>query len=48
MYLPAYRFGTEKVAALRKTHPPERILPVLYGAAGVVDAVTVDSALAAA
>ncbi len=45
MYLPAYRFGTERVAALRKKHPPEKILPVLYGAAGVVDAVTVDSAL---
>ena len=46
MYLPAYRFGTEKVAALRKKHPPEKVLPVLYGAAGVVDAVTVDAALA--
>ena len=46
MYLPAYRFGTEKVAALRKKHPPEKVLPVLYGAAGVVDAVTVDLALA--
>jgi len=46
MYLPAYRFGTEKVAALRKAHPPEKVLPVLYGAAGLVDAVTVDSALA--
>ncbi len=46
MYLPAYRFGTEKVAALRKKHPPAKVLPVLYGAAGVVDAVTVDAALA--
>jgi hypothetical protein len=46
MYLPAYRFGTEKVAALRKKHPPEKILPVLYGAAGLVDAVTVNTALA--
>ena len=45
MYLPAYRFGTEKVAALRKKHPPEKILPVLYGAAGLVDAVTVNAAL---
>jgi hypothetical protein len=45
MYLPAYRFGTEKVAALRKAHPPEKVLPVLYGAAGLVDAVTVDEAL---
>ncbi len=47
MYLPAYRFGTEKVAALRKRYPPEKVLPVLYGAAGVVDAVTVDAAVAA-
>jgi hypothetical protein len=46
MYLPAYRFGTEKVAALRKRYPPEKVLPVLYGAAGVVDAVTIDAALA--
>lgn len=46
MYLPAYRFGTEKVAALRKRYPPEKILPVLYGAAGVVDVVTVDAAVA--
>jgi hypothetical protein len=46
MYLPAYRFGTEKVAALRKKHSPEKILPVLYGAAGLVDAVTVNTALA--
>jgi len=45
MYLPAYRFGTEKVAALRKKYPPEKVLPVLYGAAGLVDAVTVDLAL---
>jgi hypothetical protein len=45
MYLPAYRFGTEKVAALRKKHPPEKVLPVLYGAAGVVDAVTVNLVL---
>ena len=47
MYLPAYRFGTEKVAALRKRYLPEEVLPVLYGAAGVVDAVTVDAAVAA-
>jgi hypothetical protein len=46
MYLPAYRFGTEKVAALRKAHPAEKILPVLYGVSGLVDAVTVDAALA--
>ncbi len=46
MYLPAYRFGTEKVAALRKKYSPEKVLPVLYGAAGLVDAVTVNVALA--
>jgi len=46
MYLPAYRAGTVKVAALRKRHPPERILPALYGALGLVDLVTIDRVLA--
>jgi hypothetical protein len=45
MYLPAYRAGTEKVAALRRRHPPGRVLPVLFGCAGLVDVVTVDAAL---
>ena len=47
MYLPAYRAGTERVAQLRRSHPPERLLPVLYGCAGLVDIVTVEAALAA-
>jgi len=45
MYLPAYRAGTEKVAALRRTHPPERIVPALYGVHGLVDVVTIDRVL---
>lgn len=45
MYLPAYRAGTEKVAELRRKYSPERILPVLYGCKGLVDIVTVESAL---
>ncbi len=45
MYLPAYRAGTELVASLRKKHPPEKVLPVLYGCAGLVDVVTVVDAL---
>jgi hypothetical protein len=45
MYLPAYRSGTEKVAALRRAHPPERILPALYGCCGLVDIQTIDSVL---
>lgn len=45
MYLPAYRAGTEKVAALRRRYEPARLLPVLYGCAGLVDVVTIDSAL---
>ena len=45
MYLPAYRAGTEKVAALRRMHPPERILPALYGCFGLVDIQTVDDLL---
>jgi hypothetical protein len=46
MYLPAYRAGTEKVAALRRAFPPERVLPALFGAKGMVDVVTIDDAIA--
>jgi hypothetical protein len=46
MYLPAYRAGTRKVAELRRHYAPEKLLPVLYGAAGLVDIVTIDRALA--
>jgi hypothetical protein len=45
MYLPAYRSGTEKVAALRRMYPAERVLPALYGCNGMVDILTVDQAL---
>lgn len=45
MYLPAYRAGTEKVAELRRTHPPARVLPALFGCSGMVDVVTVDEVL---
>lgn len=45
MYLPAYRAGTVKVAALRKRHPPENVIPALYGALGLVDLVTIDQVL---
>ena len=45
MYLPAYRAGTEKVAALRRAHPPERVIPALYGVNGLVDLVTIDQVL---
>jgi hypothetical protein len=45
MYLPAYRAGTEKVAALRRRHPPGRIIPALYGVSGLVDLVTIDQVL---
>ena len=43
--LPAYRAGTETVAELRRKHPPEKVLPVLYGCEGLVDVVTVRKAL---
>jgi hypothetical protein len=42
MYLPSYRAGTELVARLRREHPPEVVLPALYGVHGVVDAFTVE------
>ena len=47
MYLPAYRAGTEKVAALRRTYPAERVLPAIYGCFGMVDINTVDEVLRA-
>ncbi len=47
MYLPAYRRGTEKVAHLRRIHPPDRILPALYGCCGLVDIETIDEVLRA-
>jgi hypothetical protein len=45
MYLPAYRSGTERVAELRRLHPPERVLPAIYGCSGLVDIVTIDKVL---
>jgi hypothetical protein len=46
MYLPAYRAGTDKVAELRRRHPPERVIPALYNVDGLVDVVTIDQVLA--
>ena len=45
MYLPAYRAGTDKVAALRRTFPGEAVLPALFGCAGLVDITTIDRVL---
>jgi hypothetical protein len=45
MYLPAYRFGTEKVAQLRRTYPADKVLPALYGCNGLVDIHTIDQVL---
>lgn len=44
MYLPAYRFGTNVVADLRRKHTAKRVLPLLYGCEGVVDAITIQKA----
>jgi hypothetical protein len=46
MCLPCYRAGTERVAGLRRRYPPDRLLPALYGARGVVDVVTIEDVLA--
>lgn len=46
MYLPAYRAGTEHVAELRRKFPPHRVLPTLFGCAGLVDIITINDALA--
>ena len=45
MYLPAYRAGTERVAGLRRLHPPGRVLPALYGCVGMVDIDTIEEAV---
>jgi len=45
MYLPAYRAGTEKVAALRRSYPAGRVLPAIYGCFGLVDIQTVEELL---
>ena len=47
MYLPCYRAGTDLVADLRRRHPPEKLLPVLYGCRGLVDCTTIGEALQA-
>jgi hypothetical protein len=47
MYLPAYRAGTEAVAALRRAHPARKVLPALFGCRGVVDLTTVEEAVTA-
>jgi hypothetical protein len=47
MYLPLYRFGTERVAELRRRHAAGDVLPAVYGCRGLVDVVTVEDALAA-
>ena len=45
MYLPAYRSGTERVAALRRAYPADRVLPAIYGCRGLVDIQTLDQVL---
>ena len=45
MYLPAYRAGTDKVAALRRRHSDADVLPAIYGCRGLVDVATVDRIL---
>ena len=47
MYLPCYRAGTEKVAELRRRHPPEKVIPALYFCRGIVDVVTIDRVVGA-
>jgi hypothetical protein len=45
MYLPSYRAGTEKVAELRRTYSPKKVLPAIYGCNGLVDIETIDQVL---
>ncbi len=41
MYLPAYRSGTQRVAEWRRNFSAAKVLPALYGCAGLVDIETV-------
>jgi len=43
MYMPSYAVGTAVVADLLLKHGPEKVIPVVYGAQGPVDVVTVQS-----
>ena len=45
MYLPAYRAGTQKVAALRRSYSASKVLPAIYGCHGLVDIQTVNDVL---
>jgi hypothetical protein len=45
MSLPCYRAGTEKVAELRRRHPPAKVIPALFQVFGLVDVVTIDDVL---
>ncbi len=45
MNLPAYRAGTKVVADLRRRYPDAKVLPALYGCAGLVDIVTLGQAV---
>ncbi|MDI9631110.1 MAG: hypothetical protein QM311_06585 [Acidobacteriota bacterium] len=45
LYLPCYRAGTEKVAALRRRCRPDELLPAVFGARGLVDITTLDDLL---
>ena len=47
MYLPAYRAGTEKVAALLRRFSARDLLPVLYGCKGLVDVTMIEGVLEA-
>lgn len=40
MYLPSYAVGTEAVARMIKDHGRAKVIPVIYGAHGMVDIVT--------
>lgn len=45
LYLPCYEAGTRKVLGLLAAAGPARLIPLLYGAHGLLDCVTIDEAL---
>lgn len=40
-YMPSYRYGTDLVLSLLKEHGAAKMIPILYGAKGICDCVTV-------
>jgi len=47
-YMPSYLIGTNLLKQLLRDHEPSKIIPILYGARGLCDCVTIQDIVAAA